>query len=76
MRTNRTGLFRLDEDLQLVGGPQAHSRFVDLKNARAAFLQQLQPGTAAQSHCGETSDFTLASAKRQHGGLIASFQVL
>lgn len=73
---NRAGLFGLNEDLQLVGGPQAHSRFVDLENARAAFLQQLQPRTTAQSHCGEASDFTLTSAKRQHGGLIASFQVL
>ena len=69
-------LFRLDEDLQLVGSPQAEACFVDLEDARTAFLQQLQPRTAAQPHCGESSDFTLATTKRKHRGLIASFQVL
>ena len=69
-------LFRLDEDLQLVSGTQAEACFVDLEDARTAFLQQLQSCTAAQPHRGEASDFTLATAKRQHGGLIASFQVL
>ena len=69
-------LFRLDEDLQLVRGPQAKASFIDLENARTPFLQQLQPCTTAQPHGGQASDFTLAPAKRQHGGLIASFQVL
>lgn len=69
-------LFRLDEDLQLVGRPQAEACFVDLEDARTAFLQQLQTRTTAQSHCGEPSDFTLATTKRKHRGLIASFQVL